>query len=186
MAVQKKKFFEISLPLISQKANLFALNEEDLIGKTVKIDLTRKLRGKSLEVIFRIISEKDKIIAEPYRLHLLGYFIRRMMRKSTDYVEDSFLAESKNALLRIKPFLITRKKVSRKVRTALRNKAKEEIEKEIKNQNFEDIFSEILNNKFQRTLSLKLKKIYPLSLCEIRDIFIEKKQGLQVKKEKVK
>ena len=186
MAVLKKKFFEISLSLINQTANLQAIDEQELEGKTIKIDLTRRLRGKSLEIIFKIIPEKGKLKAEPNRLHLLDYFIRRMMRKSTDYVEDSFSAESKNAILRIKPFLITRKKVSRAVRNALRNKTKEEIKSYIKNKDFEEIFSEIIGNKFQKSLSQKLKKVYPLSLCEIRDIFVEKKQGLKIEKEIIK
>lgn len=185
MPLIKKKFFEIELPLINQKAELIATNEQELKGKSIKIDLTRRLRGKSLEIIFKITSEKNKIKAEPFRLHLLGYFIRRMMRKSINYVEDSFSVESKNAILKIKPFLITRKKVPRRVRNALRNKVKEELESYIRNKNFEDVFSEIIANRFQRALSLKLKKIYPLSLCEIRDIFVEKKQELEIKKEKI-
>lgn len=183
----KKKFFEIQLPIINQKASLLATKEEELTGRTIKIDLTRKLRGKSLEIIFKIKLDKEKVKAQAYRLQLLGYFIRRMMRKSIDYVEDSFSAQCKDSILRIKPFLITRKKVSRRVRKALRNKAREEIEKTIKEEKYEDIFSEILSNKFQRTLSLKLKKIYPLSFCDIRDIYVEKsRQELKVKEEKIK
>ena len=64
MAVLKKKFFEIQLPLINQKAELQGTSEEKLVGKTIKIDLTRKLRGKSLEIIFKIKSEEEKIKAE--------------------------------------------------------------------------------------------------------------------------
>jgi len=179
----KKKFFEIDLPLINQKAYLLATSEEELIGKTIKIDLTRKLRGKSLEVIFKIES-KGKAI--PRRLNLIGYFIRRVIRKGTDYVEDSFSCESKNALLRIKPFLITRQKVSRAIRKALRKKAREEIQLELKNKDYEEIFLELISNKFQRALSLKLKKIYPLAFCDIRDIFVEKLQELKIEEEKVK
>lgn len=174
--IGKKKFFAIELPLIKQKAELLATSQEELIGRTVKIDLTRKLRGKSLDIIFKIKSEKEKLKAQPFRLQLLQYFIRRMMRKSINYVEDSFSAETKDVTLRIKPFLITRKKVSRKVRKALREKAKEEITKEAKSKSYEEIFSDILSNKFQKSLSLKLKKIYPLALCEIRDIYIEKEK----------
>jgi ribosomal protein S3AE len=184
---EKKKFFKIDLPLINKKVELYSTTEEKLAGRTIKIDFTRKLRGKSLEAIYKVEMQKDKVTAVPYRLHLLGYFIRRMMRKSTDYVEDSFPAECKNASLRIKPFLITRRKVSRAVRKALRNKAKEEIGKVIKEKKYEEIFSDIMSNKFQRSLSLKLKKIYPLALCEIRDIYIEKpKAELEVQEEKVK
>lgn len=184
--VEKKKFFEIELPLIKQKAELLASSENELNGRTIKIDLTRKLRGKSLEIIFKIIEKESKIKAEPCRLHLLGYFIRRMMRTSINYVEDSFQAECKNAVLRIKPFLITRKKVSRAVRKALRNKAKEEIINTAKDKNYEELFSEIISGKLQKSLSLKLKKIYPLALCEIRDIFIEKRKEEIVKEEKIK
>jgi len=182
---EQKKFFEVELPIINQKVQLIG-TEKEIGERTVKIDLTRRLRGKSLEAVFKIKQEEGKIKIQPYRFLLLGYFIRRMMRKSVNYVEDSFSLESKNALLRIKPFLITRKKVSRKIRTALRIKTKEEIQLAIKEKNYENVFSEILEGRFQRNLSLKLKKIYPLSFCEIRDIYVEKPlQEIKVQEEKV-
>jgi len=60
MAVIKKKFFEINLGLVNQEIGLYAKSEKELVGKTVKIDLTRKLRGKSLEITFKIDMEKEK------------------------------------------------------------------------------------------------------------------------------
>ena len=75
-----------------------------------------------MEITFKIKNKK----AIPCKLYLLGYYLRRMIRKSIDYVEDSFSVEAKNAVLRVKTFLITRKKVSRAARKTLRNKAKEE------------------------------------------------------------
>ena len=83
--------------------------------------------------------------------------------------------ECADSQLRIKPFLVTRRKVSRAVRKALRNKAKEELIIYLKNKKTDDIFDEVLRNQLQKTLSLKLKKIYPLSTCEIRILKIEKK-----------
>ena len=97
-----------------------------------------------------------------------------MVRKGTNYIEDSFSTECKDAQVKIKPFLITRRKVTREVRKALRNKAKEELINYAKDKNSEEIFDDILNNKLQKQLSLKLKKIYPLSLCEIRTLKVEK------------
>ncbi len=180
-----KKFLEVELPIIKQKVELLASSEKDLIGRTVKIDLTRKLRGRSLEAIFKIKEEQGKLKIVLTRLHIFGYFIRRVVRKSTNYVEDSFSSEAGNAVLRIKPFMVTRKKVSRAVRKALREKAKELIEKEVKNKKYEDFFSELLSGKLQRALSLKLKKVYPLAFFDIRDVYVEKEEEL-VKKEKVK
>lgn len=181
---EKKRFFEIELPIVNEKVELLAVSEEELIGRTINIDLTRRLRGKSLEAIFKIKAHDGKLKIIPSRLHILGYFIRRIIRSSISYIEDSFLVECHDSILRIKPFLMTRKKISRVVKQALREKCKEEIINETKNRTTEEIFSDILSGKFQKTLSLKLKKVYPLGFCDIRDIFIEKEKE-HVKVEKV-
>ena len=104
----------------------------------------------------------------------MPYFLKRMVRKGTNYVEDSFSTKCTDAQIRIKPFLITRRKVSRAVRKALREKAREELINYVKDKNTETLFDEILKNQLQKSLILKLKKIYPLSLCEIRVLKVEK------------
>jgi len=38
----------------------------------------------------------------------------------------------------------------------------------IEGDTFKEVASEVMANKIQKELSLKLKKIYPLALCEIR------------------
>ncbi len=181
---EKKKFFQVELPLVEQKIELLAYHEADLAGRTIKLDLTRKLRGKSLEITFSLVKDADKIKAVPKRLLLLGYFIRRAVRKGIDYVEDSFTANCKDSSLVIKPFLITRKKVSRAIRTALRVKCKETILSSIQNLSYEELFLELLQGKFQRNLLLVLKKVYPLALCEIRDLQVLQPIS-QVKVEKI-
>lgn len=173
-AKKKKKFFEVEMPIIGKQTQLFAYDIAELSNKFINYDLTRMLRGKSILMQLKINVEDDKAKATPTQIILMPYFIRRTIRKGTDYVEDSFSAECKDAQLRIKPFLITRRKVSREIKKALREKAKEEIIKEIKDKSSEKIFESILKNKLQKDLSLILKKIYPLSLCEIRMLKIEK------------
>lgn len=170
---EKKKFFEVEIPLVEEKVDLFTTSLENLDGKTVKLDLTRKLRGKSVEAVFKLKLEEGKLVPYPISMKIYGYFIRRMMRKSISYSEDSFKLQSKDAALRVKFFMITRKKVSRAVLNALRLKAIEEINIEMKDKTFVEIFTDLLANKMQRTLSLKLKKVYPLAFFDIRDIFIE-------------
>jgi ribosomal protein S3AE len=106
----------------------------------------------------------------------MAFYLKRMVRRGTNYVEDSFETECKDATVRLKPFLVTRRKVSRAVRKALRNKTKEELEKWAKESTSEKMFEEVLKNKVQRELSTTLKKIYPLSLCEIRVINVVEKE----------
>ncbi len=174
IAKRKKKFFDVEIPLINKQTQLLAYEFKDVDGRFIKYDLTRILKGKSAVFSGKVSVKGEKATVIPYYFRILPYFLRRMVRKGTNYVEDSFLTECKDAIIRIKPFLITRRKVSRAVRKALREKAKEELINYAKTKTAESIFKDIISNQLQKPLSLKLKKIYPLSLCEIRILKVEK------------
>ncbi len=170
---QKKKFFEVDIPLLGDKYELFAYLQEDLDKKTIKIDMARRLKGKSLDLIFRIKLQEGKLAAEPKKLILLPFFIKHMLRKGISYVEDSFAAETKESKIIVKPFLITRKKVSRAVRKTLRNSGRNWIMDYAKTKTSSELFEDILSGQLQKALGIKLKKIYPLALCEIRMLEIK-------------
>jgi len=172
-AKKKKRFFDVEIPSINKTTQIRAFEIEDLNEKYMKYDLTRILRGKGMELQLKVKIVDGKAIAEPTRIKLLPYYMKRIIRKGTNYVEDSFSTPTKNAPIRIKPFLITRRKVSKAVRRALRNKCKEELTEYVKDKTTNEIFEDIFSNKLQKTLSLKLKKIYPLSACEIRILKVE-------------
>ncbi len=173
IAKRKKRFFEVEIPLLKKETHLIAFEKQELNGKYLKYDITRNLKGKPALMQFKVLIKNEKAIAYPQQLRLLPVCLKRMVRKGTNYVEDSFSTKTKDAKVRIKPFLVTRRRVSRKVKKALRQKAREELTKTLKNNKIETIFEEILKNKLQKELSLKLKKIYPLSACEIKILKIE-------------
>ena len=173
-AKKRKKFFDVEIPIIKKETQLYGYELKELEGRNIIYDLTRFLRGKGAILKLNVKIKDNSALAEPKELIVLPYFIRKMVRKGTNYVEDSFSAECKDAFLRIKPFLITRKKVSRAVRKALREKAREELINYAKAKTVETLFDELMKNNIQKFLSLKLKKIYPLSFCEIRVFKLEK------------
>ncbi len=175
-AKRKKRFFDVEIPIIKKETQMQAYEPEELNGRMINYDLTRFLKGKSALFQLTVKSDGKEITATPTQIKILPYFLRRMVRKGTDYVEDSFSAECKNATLTLKPLLVTRKKVSRKIRNALRLKAREELSNYIKEKKSDEIFEEAIRNELQRNLSVKLKKIYPLSLCEIRILKVEKEK----------
>ena len=184
---EKKKFHEVEIPLLNETIYLLGKTKKDTANKTVLLDLTRRLRGKSTELKLKTREDGDKIIAEPSQLRILPFYIRRVMRKGVSYIEDSFQIEIKDAKITVKPLLITRKKVSRAVRKALRDKARETLLGELSQQNTEQIFSDLLNNNLQKFLSLRLKKIYPLGFTDIRILKVDEKlESKKIKKEKVK
>ncbi|MDO8528314.1 MAG: hypothetical protein Q7S06_00280 [Nanoarchaeota archaeon] len=175
-AKKKKRFFDVEIPLIKTTTQLQAVEKEELEGRIILYDLTRLLKGKSAILQLRVKVKADEITSIPRKIQLLPYFIRRMLRKGTNYVEDSFSTECKDAIVRIKPFLVTRRKVSRAIRTALRIKAREELVNYAKSRESEKIFDDILKNNIQKYLSSTLKKIYPLSFCDIRIFQVEKEK----------
>ncbi len=188
MAIQKKKkrFFKVEIPLIRKETQVLAFAPEELEGKLIKYDLTRILKGKGslLQVQIKKQDNSELLTTSPRQFQVLPFFIKRMIRKSSNYVEDSFSTNCKDAQIRLKPFLITRRKVPRAVRKALRNACKNELEKYVKNMPKEKVFENILKGILQKDLSLKLKKIYPLSLCEIRIIKVEKELSSEEKPKK--
>jgi len=165
---RKKKFFDVEIPLIEKTTHLYAYEQKNLNNRYIKYDLTRILKGKSILLTLKVQANDQTSLTIPRKIELLSYYIRRMIRKNTDYVEDSFQAESQDSLVLIKPLLITRRKVSRAIKSALREKIKQELSLWASEKNSEELFKDILKNKIQKVLLLKLKKIYPLSLCEIR------------------
>ncbi len=162
----RKKFQQIEIPILDETIQVLG-TPESLDKKTIKLDLTRKLKGKSLEIILKIFNN-EALIAHPKKLHLMKFYVKRMMRKRASYVEDSFQAQCKDIRATIKPFLITRKKVSRAIKNHLRKEARNILLNYLKEKEYFNVCSEILSGEVQKALLPKLKKIYPLSLCEIR------------------
>lgn len=182
MAEQKAKkklanrFFEVSAPLTSAKISVYGPSAESLNGKVIRLDLTRSLRGKNVELLLKIKALGDNLEAEPIALQVFGSYIRRAMRAGISYVEDSFATECKDAILQIKPFLITRKKVPRALSNALRVEAKDFLKGICTPRTSIELFGELMAGKIQKELSLKLKKLYPLAFCEIRVFRVLKKK----------
>ena len=181
----RKKFIDVEVPLLGETLRVLGTPEQ-LHKKTIKLDLTRKLRGKGLEIIFIIFNNNEKLTAYPKKMHLLKSHIRRMLRKRISYVEDSIKRECKDTRTIIKPLLITRKRVSRAVRKNLRNTVNEFLTDYLKDKEFLEICENILEGNLQKEMLPRLKKIYPLSLCEIRSFETKEPEKIKIQKPKEK
>ncbi|MEK6792281.1 MAG: hypothetical protein AABX96_01065 [Nanoarchaeota archaeon] len=166
--IVRKKFFDVSIPLTASKVKLYSLNEEELNNRVVNVDMTKNLKGKNVELKAKVIFKDGKLDSELVSLIVLPSYIRRTMRRGIDYIEDSFKTSCKDGELLIKPFMITRNHISRNLRKEVRNAAKKFLEGYSNIKTVKELFSELMTNKLQRSVSLKVKKIYPLAFCEIR------------------
>jgi len=174
MVLLKKKYFDVKIEIFNTLIPLLSFKKEELINKTITFDLTRILRGKSCEAKFLVKEKNDELIGEIYAIRMPSFYVTRLIGRGSSIVEDSFVLKIKDASLRIKPFLITRRKVHRSVRKALRNKAREFIKKTIENKARTEVFQDIIASNLQKMLSKKLKKVYPIAVCEIRAVKVEK------------
>jgi len=174
MAVLKKKYFDVKLEIFNSVIPLLAFKPEDLEGRTIKFDLTKILKGKNCVSKFIIRNKDNKLLGEICQFKINPSYIRRLIGHNISIVENSFVCKTKDENMRVKPFLITRKKVHRSVRKALRKKAKEFIVKYLSGKTREDVFKSVISATLQKALSKKLKKIYPLAVCELRIVKVEK------------
>ena len=67
-----------------------AYDLKELEGRTIKYDLTRFLKGKSMIIKLKVKVEGEKAIATPIEIKLMPYFLKRMERKGKNYVKDQF------------------------------------------------------------------------------------------------
>jgi len=173
VAKRKKRFWDVDMPVLNKQTHLYGFDLKDLNNRIIKYDLTRILRGKNSVIQLRVNTDEEKATSTPIKLNLLPSYLKRSVRKGTDYVEDSFDVKCEETEIKIKLLLVTRKRVSRAVRKALREKAREEITNYVKDKKVAEIFEDLLKNQLQKSLSLKLKKIYPLSLCEVKTLKVK-------------
>ena len=139
----------------------------------MKLDMTRMLRGRSMEANILIKKVGEGFVGEFQSTKVLQSYIKRMMRKNISWVEDSFSVKAKDGQLRVKPFMITKKSIHRSLRKELRNAAKDFITKVVQDHSVAEIFEGVVKGAFQKQLMTKLKKIYPLAFLEIRVLKIE-------------
>lgn len=174
----KKSFYNVEAPLTAANISLYGRGAEEFDGKTVKIDMTKNLRGKNFVLTLRIKNQGGKLTGEPISLVLTSSYVRKVVRRGTDYIEDSFIIECKDKVLRIKPLLVTKDKVSRTIRRTLRNNCKKYIEGYAPTRSADELFKDVIANKIQKEMAVRLKKIYPLSLSDIRWLeFVKEKEA---------
>lgn len=177
---ERKKFVVVEIPILENKIRALG-TPTSLTNKTIKMDLSKRLRGKGLNVTFQILNKEDNLIAYPKKMEITKAYLRRIIRTKTDNIEDSFQVDTKDLKIVLKPFLITRKKVSRAVRKNLRNTAREFLLEYAKGKTYLEICRDLLEGSIQKDMLPKLKKVYPLAFCDIR--VIETKEIKDIKPE---
>lgn len=180
---RKKKWFKIVAPKILNHAELgesHVYSEDDLIGKSLKVNqstITNNMRNQNVELHFKVISTADQIgQTDLTGITLTGGYLKRLVRKGRDKIEDSFVVKTQNQKdVRVKPVVLTNTRANNKVKQTLRRMAKEFITKYTKKMPHDKFFNSVIKNRLQKEMKEHLSDIYPLKYVDIRSALIEGK-----------
>ncbi|MEM4246857.1 MAG: hypothetical protein QXR48_03230 [Candidatus Woesearchaeota archaeon] len=179
--VKKKSWLPIIAPGLfnnQQIGEMYISEDADPKGRKVTASLT-VLTGdpqrQNIHVSFEITKEENKqLLTKVVGYSIIPAAVRKMMRRSRERIDDSFVVKTKdNIAVRIKPVLITRGRTTGGVLKEMRSQMRTFIARAITGMSFVDFIKELVAHKFQKQLQDSLRKIYPLQVCELRDVHIE-------------
>ncbi len=172
---KKRKWYSIYAPKEFGNAELgesFVSSPENLIGKNVKVNLSRltKVKNSNIRVKFTVKEVKEeKALTEPTSYEILPNFLNRIVRKNkTKIVTSQKLKTKDNTPITIKTVIITRSKIKGGTSTELRNQVVAQIEETIKKNNFDKILDSIIKYEFQKNLKEAIRKIAPIQTIEVK------------------
>jgi len=146
---------------------------ENLIGRTLTLNLmniTNDPKTQNSKVTFKIIKvEKDRAITEFKSYNLLQTAVKRLAQKDKEKVSDSFTIKTKdNILVRVKPMFVTKSTTKQSVLSSLRKECRKFLEEYAKRNTYSNMVLDIIGFRIQIGLKNQLKKIYPITVCQIK------------------
>ena len=185
IAVKKKKksWLSIQAPEFMGHAILGESNvyeKEELVGKTLCLNLatiTNDMKKQNINVTFKVIGvHEGKGQTQLVDYVLVPSYIKRLIRRKREKVEDSFLAKTKDGkVVRVKPIAITNSDTYNSIVTKIRLGMKAMIRNELKEKTYDEFVTDLMSMKIQKAMKEKLNKIYPLKYVDVRQILLEEK-----------
>lgn len=151
---------------------------EAMIGKTVSMNLamiTGDMKKQNVITTFRVTEVKEgKGLTELVGYSLSLAYIKRLVRRKRDKIDDSFLAKTKDSkIVRVKTVAMTNSKTYDSASSAIRLSLRAKIKKALKEATFEEFVNSLVNIRLQKEWKNSLGKIYPLKFLEVRYVSLE-------------
>ena len=193
MAVKiKKKWIKITAlrPFNDQYiGETLSPDAESAIGKRINMslmNLTNDPKRQNIRILFEITKTyKDGVAAEMIGYSLVASSIKRFVRRNYNRIDESYTLNTKdNKKVIIKPILLTRGLTKGSVSKTIRKLTKEFLSGAVSKLSYEELTSALLHYNIQKELRNHIKKTYPLKVCEIKVMRLEKPKKMFGTKEK--
>jgi len=176
--LKKKKKKWVTIYASSEFNNIdigetLVVEQNEVLGKTLEVnlaDLTNDIKKQNILLTFAANKIQDqKVVCDIIGYELSPSYVKRVIKRARSKIEDSFLCSTKDDVkVRLKPVILTRSKAKGSILTLLRHKSRDYFVNNVKKQTYNEILADIMSHNLQKGLKEELKKIYPVSLTELR------------------
>jgi ribosomal protein S3AE len=179
--IKKKSWLPIIAPGLFNNqpmGEMHIADESDPAGRKVTVSLmvlTGDPQRQNVHISFEVTKkENNQIMTRTVGYSIVPSAVRKMMRRARERIDDSFVVKTKDGVAtRVKPILITRGRTTSGALKEVRSQMRANIARGVAALSFVDFIRELVAHKFQRQLQDSLRKVYPLQICELRDVHIE-------------
>ena len=174
-------------------------NPDNLINRVTGIslqDLTNDFRKSHIILNFKINKvEEDKAHTQFSGHTLTSDYLRRMIRRRRSKIEGVYDVNTRDgAVIRVKPFATTDKRIQNSQRKVVREAMKKTIADQAKDSTLSEFLKNILDGRMGSEIYKNCKKLYPVKRIEIHKtevishptIVIEEKKPKKENKEETK
>jgi small subunit ribosomal protein S3Ae len=186
---KKKVWHKVLAPAIFGKKEIgesYLTSAEQAKGRPLRVnlkDLTGSMRDQNVYVSFKISKWQGTTLETvPMGYELTPQFVKRMVRKNCNKLEDYFTLKTKDGKsVIVKTLMLTLHKVPRSTRSSLRLGLQKTLTEEFAKNNFETVLNLLVGNKIQYPAKKKLAKIYPMKEVAVRKMILVTEKGASVK-----
>ncbi|MBW3013520.1 hypothetical protein KY325_04675 [Candidatus Woesearchaeota archaeon] len=187
---KRKKWYRIAAPRTFNNkivGEAFAETPQSMLGRVVEVNLmqmTGNIKKQNLVLRMKVNDVKNEIAqTEVLEFYMQPASIKRLVRKGTTKIDESFCCHTNDKkLIRIKPLLLTRSKISSSISRDLRAKTRAWLTNAVSVLSYEQLINDLCSFRLQRDMKTVLDKIYPLKGCQVRNMKIETKQKVMILK----
>lgn len=155
-----------------QIGEALAYDPNKLIGKKVNTSLqniTGNLKQTHIKLTFRIKEVAGSEAKTQFVGHSLASdYVRRLTRKGRKKIDSSFEVETKNGIkIRVKPFVITFKRIQTSKQKAIRRLVQEEIREFSKEREFDELVKAVVSSELATHCYGVCKKVATIRRIEM-------------------
>jgi small subunit ribosomal protein S3Ae len=166
-------------------------NPDNLINRVTGVslqDLTNDFRKSHITLFFKINKvEEDKAHTQFTGHTLTSDYLRRMIRRRRSKIEGVFNVDTRDgALIKVKPFATTDKRIQNSQRKVVREAMKKTIADQAKDSTLSEFMKNILDGRMGSEIYKNCKKLYPVKRIEIHKTEVVTQPTIKIEEKKPK